>query len=148
MSDRQIVITESDARRLRGLLAARATSDHDQEHLVELSAELERAIVFRREEVPADVVTMNARVEVLDVLSGSRRELELVFPAESDVASHRISVLAPLGTALLGYREGDEFDWVMPGGRQRLRVERVTQSSSTQASRACAVTEPSALGAA
>src|SRR5687768_11778141 len=115
MRDRHIVIADSDARRLRNLLAARALSAHDQAHLEELRAELERALVLAPEKVPADVVTMNAQVEVLDMSSGSRRQVVLVFPTEADVASQRISVLAPLGTALLGYREGDEFEWVMPG---------------------------------
>jgi regulator of nucleoside diphosphate kinase len=123
--DRSIFITESDARRLRGLLAARARSNHDQEHLHELGLELERAHILRTSEVPADAVTVNTRVRVLDLTSGEQRELMLVFPEDADLAAQRISVLAPLGTALLGYREGDEVDWVMPGGLRRLRVERV-----------------------
>ena len=81
----------------------------------------------------------------IEVESGARRELLLVLPRDANVASQRISVLAPLGTALLGYREGDEFEWVMPGGRQRLRVERVKQFSSTGVS---SIAEPFALGAA
>jgi regulator of nucleoside diphosphate kinase len=139
MRDRPIVITEPDARRLRGLLAARAASDHDQEHLQELRAELERALVLEPDQVPANVVTMNARVEVLDLTSGERRELILVSPADADVAARRISVLAPLGTALLGYREGDELEWVMPGGRRQLRVGRVVQPSRNEVARPAAL---------
>lgn len=79
--------------------------------------------------MPADVITLHTRVQVLDLASGERTEYVLVLPADSDIARRRISVLAPLGTALLGYREGDELEWLMPGGLRRLRVERVAQDS-------------------
>jgi regulator of nucleoside diphosphate kinase len=125
--ERHIVITESDAASLRGLLAARASAERDQGHLEDLGAELERALVAERKEVPRDVVTMNTRVHLLDLRSFERRELLLVFPWESDASAGRISVLAPLGTALLGYREGDEVEWMMPGGLRRLRIEKVCQ---------------------
>ena len=68
---------------------------------------------------------MCTRVHVLDLVSWERRELVLVLPRESDAVAGRISVLAPLGTALLGFREGDEVEWLMPGGLRRLRIEDV-----------------------
>jgi regulator of nucleoside diphosphate kinase len=126
-------VTETDARRIRGLLAARAASDRDQAHLDGLRVELERALVLDPAAVPRDVITMNSRVLVHDLTSGARREMVLVLPGEADVAAQRISVLAPLGTALLGYREGDEVEWLMPGGLRRLRVERVTQQEERAA---------------
>lgn len=129
MRDRPIVIADATARMLRGLLAARTTARHDQEHLQELGAELDLALVLAPGEMPTNVVTMHALVRVLDLQSGERQELVLVSPAEANVKSRRISVLAPLGTALLGYREGDEVEWLMPGGLRRLRIERVIQAS-------------------
>lgn len=127
MRKHPIVIPKPDALKLRALLAARASSERDQGHLEELRAELERALVLESDQVPGDVITMHTRVRVLDLESGERRELVLVFPAEADVGARRISVLAPLATALLGYREGDEVEWLMPGGLRRLRVEQVFQ---------------------
>ncbi len=132
MRDRQIVIPKSDAARLRDLLAARARTEHDQGHLHELAAELERALIAEPGEAPEDVITMHTRVQVLDLVSGERRELVLVFPHEADLSAGRISVLAPLGTALLGNREGDEVEWLMPGGLRRLRVERVRRSAESE----------------
>jgi regulator of nucleoside diphosphate kinase len=123
--DRPIVITKSDAAKLRELLAARARAEHDQDHLHELAAELERALIAEPGEAAKDVITMHTRVQVLDLKSGERRELVLVFPREADLSAGRISVLAPLGTALLGNREGDEVEWEMPGGLRQLRIERV-----------------------
>jgi len=129
MRNRQVVVTERDAARLRALLSSYARSGRDDEHLDELALEVERAVVLEPEQVPPNVVTMHARVRVLDVDSGERRDLELVYPAESDIAANRVSVLAPLGTALLGYREGDEVEWQMPGGLRRLRIESVAQEA-------------------
>lgn len=125
MRERPIVITQTDAARLRELLATRARAARDQEHLEELADELERARIADPNEVPADVITIHARIQALDLVSGERRELTLVLPRESDARPGRISVLAPLGTALLGYRAGDEVEWQMPGGLRRLRIERV-----------------------
>jgi len=127
MRNRAIVVTQMDARMLRALLAGRACTGRDREHLEELSFELERALVLDPVDVPASVITMQTRVRVLDLNSGERREFVLVYPADADVGANRISVLAPLGTAVLGYQEGDEVDWVMPGGQRRLRIEQVIQ---------------------
>jgi regulator of nucleoside diphosphate kinase len=124
MRDRPIVITESDARVLRSLLATRV-EDRDQEHIEELRAELERAQVVASNEAPEDVVTLHRAIEVLDLGSGEQQKVILVSPAKANVRAHCISVLAPLGTALLGNRVGDEVEWLMPGGLRRLRVERV-----------------------
>ena len=129
MRDRQIVITKPDAASLRRLLSARALTERDRGHLDELGAELERAFIAEKDEVPPDVVTLYTRVHVLDLKSWERRELVLVFPWESNPTEGRISVLAPLGTALLGYREGNEVEWLMPGGLRRLRIETVRQPS-------------------
>ena len=126
---RSIVVAEADARRIRGLLTARRESSlHDEAHLHELESELERAVLVARDEVPVEVVTMDSVVSVLDLHSGERREYTLVYPAEANLVAGRISVLAPLGTALLGYREGDELEWLMPGGLRWLRIEKVRSS--------------------
>jgi len=126
-----IVVAESDARLLRGLLAVHGEgSVRDDEHLHQLAMELERAAVLDSADVPSDVITLQSRVEVLDLVTGQRDQYRLVLPSDAKVASNRISVLAPLGTALLGYREGDEVSWRMPGGVRRLLVERVRQPSA------------------
>jgi regulator of nucleoside diphosphate kinase len=130
LRNQPIVISELEAGRLRGLLAARTGAARDQRHLQDLLEELERAQVLEAGEIPSDVITMRTRVRVRDLMSGDRHELELVFPEQADVGAQRISVLAPLGTALLGYRQGNEIEWVMPGGLRRLRIERVTQPAA------------------
>lgn len=130
MRDHPIVITESDAVRLRGLLSARAGGARHESRHHDLAAELDRALIAGPSDALDDVVTMHARVQVLDRVSGKRRELELVYPHEADSSAGRISVLAPLGTALLGCREGDDVEWLMPGGLTQLRIERVRRASA------------------
>ena len=91
-----------------------------------LADELDRADVLPRAAVRDDVVTMHACVRYLDETTGERRDVTLVYPDETDVANGRISVLAPVGSALLGLSEGDAIDWEFPDGRRRrLRVEAV-----------------------
>jgi regulator of nucleoside diphosphate kinase len=88
-----------------------------------LGEELERATVLPPERMPADVVTMNSTVHCIDELSGEHHQLTLSYPRDADVASHRVSVLAPVGSALLGLSVGSVIDWQAPGGRAlRVRV--------------------------
>jgi regulator of nucleoside diphosphate kinase len=119
MREYPIIVSDVDVYRLRGLLGAGSE---------ELHAELEQAIVMPVGELPRSVVTMGAKVQVRDLRTGRVEGFELVYPREADAAAHRISVLAPLGTALLGYSEGETVEWRMPGGMRSLRIERVMQA--------------------
>jgi regulator of nucleoside diphosphate kinase len=126
VKDNPIVITEFDHRRLEGLLTLlRQRSDHDAPYLEELEEELERAEVVAPRQVPANVVTMNSEVLLSDLDSGEQLDVTLVFPGAAEAKSARISVLAPIGLALLGCRESEELSWQTPSRVRRLRVERV-----------------------
>jgi len=90
-----------------------------------LREELERAELVEPGEVPDDVITMNstALVKVVDGQSEHEHELTLVYPRDADGGSDKVSILAPVGSALLGLRAGSSIDWPMPGGRSaRLHV--------------------------
>lgn len=113
-----ITVSTEDRERLRRLLEQHAASDLTEK----LEGELDRARVVPWDEVPPDVVTMNSELEYEDVASGQRRRLRLVYPADADTGAGRVSVLAPLGCALLGLHVSQEIDWRMPGGLRRLRV--------------------------
>ncbi len=89
--------------------------------------ELGRAIVVSADEVPDDVVRMNSRVTYLDQSSGLQREVELCFPEEADLKSGKISVISPVGIALIGLKAGQEIDWPFPNGESRkLKVVKVS----------------------
>lgn len=126
MDTRTIYITEFDMERLRTLLDdAKRLDRHGNEYLDSLELELSRAQVVAPAAVPADVVTMNSRVHLQDLDTQEEMIMTLVFPGDADIAQDKISVLAPIGTAILGYRVGDVFTWNVPDGVRRLQVEEV-----------------------
>ncbi len=93
-----------------------------------LGDELGRAIVVPTDQVPTNVVTMGSRVIYMDESNGAKREIQLSFPEEADINYGKISVLSPVGTALLGLREGQVIDWPFPNGKlRRLKVVTVVQ---------------------
>jgi regulator of nucleoside diphosphate kinase len=92
-----------------------------------LRSELARANVLDPAEMPGDIVTVNSTAQVTDEANGEIRELTLVYPREADGASNKVSVLAPVGMAMLGLRVGQVIDWKVPGGRElRLRITAIT----------------------
>jgi regulator of nucleoside diphosphate kinase len=126
MPERDIFVTEDDAHKLRTLLVGvRERSVRDREHLRQLDDELDRARLVPASEIPADVVTMNSELALRDLDTGEEMVFRVVFPSEANADQQRISVLAPLGTAVLGYRAGDAIEWVVPGRTRRLRIESV-----------------------
>lgn len=119
-----IVVSTRDMARLEALLDSPALSRHPA--AVALAQELERAQVLPPEEIPEGIVTMHSRVDCEDELHDEKHSLTLVYPHEADFDKGRVSVLAPVGSALLGLSVGQTIDWTAPGGRQlRLRVTAV-----------------------
>ena len=107
------------------IAAAGKLSARGRAELSALERELARAEIVASEDIPTNVVTMNSRAELLDLETGERMEFTLVFPIDANIEADRISVLAPLGTAMLCYRVGDEFKWKVPYGERRLKVNAV-----------------------
>jgi regulator of nucleoside diphosphate kinase len=123
---RPIHITSQDKVRLEDVLADVAASD-PRKHgdLNALLEELKRAVIVDPKEVPSDLITMNSRADLLDLESGETLSFTLVFPADANVEEGKISVLAPIGAGMLGYRVDDEFEWKVPAGVRRMRVTQV-----------------------
>ncbi|HZS17405.1 MAG TPA: nucleoside diphosphate kinase regulator [Candidatus Udaeobacter sp.] len=120
---RPIHITSHDKQLLENQLAqVQATRSKPRADLEALAAELERAVVVDPRAVPGDVITMNSRAELLDLDSGETATFALVFPLHANIDDGKISVLAPIGTGMLGHRVGDEFEWKVPSGVRRMRV--------------------------
>jgi len=124
MKKKTLIVTDIDRHRLQATVeAARMDPRLRPDYPTALEAELGKARIVPAGKVPPDVVTMNSVVRLCDVDSGEVEDYELVFPAHADVSANRISVLAPVGTAILGYRVGDVIEWRVPAGLRRLRVE-------------------------
>jgi regulator of nucleoside diphosphate kinase len=126
MAERDIFITEFDMRRLGELLqVALAFGKPERNYLKELNAELNRAQIVKPQEIPPDVVTMNSEVRLRESASGKEATYKLVFPAGANAEKRHISILAPLGTALLGYRRGDTLEWTGPEGTKHAEIVEV-----------------------
>lgn len=110
-----IHVSERDLERLRALVDQYA-GGRDAAAAEQLDAELDRAVVLPADGVPPDLVTMHARVRFEDE-TGKQRDVRLVYPWEADPSQGRISVLAPVGAALLGLSVGQTIDWPLPSGR-------------------------------
>lgn len=85
-----------------------------------LEGETDRANVVEPARVPPKVITMNTRAEILDLQTGERRVVTLVYPEDEDASAGRVSILSPLGAALIGVFEGFSIDYPTPGGRERI----------------------------
>jgi regulator of nucleoside diphosphate kinase len=121
-----IYISRSDAEQIRDLLRdAENTGYRGSHYIQELKAELQRAEIVSQNDLVPDIITMNSMAELVDIDTGEHMNLTLVFPDQADVGSGKISVLAPIGAAMLGYQTGDIFEWDTPGGKRTLRVEKV-----------------------
>jgi regulator of nucleoside diphosphate kinase len=125
-SSRNIYITQYDFQRLRSLInEASHTEYRGSDYIESLEKELEAATIVAPKEVPPDVITMNTRVKVLDLDSRDEWEYTLVFPEDADLEKDKISVLAPIGTAMLGYRVGDTIECKVPAGLLKLQVKEI-----------------------
>ncbi|GJQ48958.1 regulator of nucleoside diphosphate kinase [Candidatus Kuenenia stuttgartiensis] len=123
---RKLHITEFDKSRLEELIAvAEEFGGQDRKDLASLAEELERAEVVSSKDVPADVVTMNSKVVLRDLSTSEKMTYVLVFPKDANIAAGAISVLAPVGTAILGYAKGDVVEWSVPSGVRRIRIDDV-----------------------
>ena len=118
-----IVISAADHERLAAI--AEPAARRDLEAAEALLAELDRADVVADDAVPADVVRMGSTV-TFRADGGAAQTVTLVYPQEADIDAMRISVLTPVGAALVGMKRGEAIDWTDPLGRRRsLKVENV-----------------------
>jgi regulator of nucleoside diphosphate kinase len=126
MLRRKIIMTAVDHRRLNELLASEtARVVGPSAWLAGLKTELDRAETVSPDDVPANVVTMDSTVMLRDVDTDEVEVYTLVYPDRADIANNQLSVLAPVGTAILGYQIGDEVRWRVPAGWRRLRIEQI-----------------------
>lgn len=123
--EKKLVLLDTDVSRLIQL--CKTYGNH--QYCRTLTEEIGKAEIIDHLELPKDVVTMHSEVEIYDIEDRESFRYVLVYPWEADADSHKISILAPIGTAIIGYKEGDEIVWKVPGGTRRLRITAVIQPS-------------------
>ena len=126
MEKRTICINAFDRKRLIKLIEDSSNYNNpDKIHLKELEKELNRGKIVEPKDIPKDVITMNSMVHFKDLDSGEEMTYTLVFPDMADISNNKISILAPIGTALIGYRVGDIIKLEVPAGLRKLKVEEI-----------------------
>lgn len=121
---RQIYITENDRLRLKKLISnALLEGLQSDKSFGELNCEIEKAKIVEIEDLPKDIITMNSKI--LIVMNGNEEEVTLVYPQDADLIEDKISILSPIGTAILGYREGDTIEWAVPSGSIEIHIQKI-----------------------
>jgi len=123
---RTIYITNSDIKRLQELIkTAREFHTEDEIYLKELEKELNRSKVVDPKKIPKDIITINSKVSIEDLDTNKKEIYWLVLPVDADPDRNKISILTPIGTALLGYKTGDIIEWNVPGGIRKLKIKKL-----------------------
>jgi regulator of nucleoside diphosphate kinase len=119
----EIYITEIDKDRLKKLITNELWNGGEAGSVRDLVRELDRANIVGQKQIPRNVVTMNSRA--LLSLNEDEIEVSLVYPGEADSKKQKLSVFSPIGTAILGYGEGDRIEWEVPSGQARIHIRKV-----------------------
>jgi regulator of nucleoside diphosphate kinase len=132
MNSNRIVVSAGDLERLRRLIgASRRFSGRDAEHIDALEHEIDRAVV-KHGKMPDKVITLGSSVRMKDLDSGRELFYQIVLPKHANADEGRISVLAPIGTALLGYKVGSVVEWKVPSGLRRFKVIAVQPQTDSE----------------
>jgi regulator of nucleoside diphosphate kinase len=125
VAKKRIYITENDKKKLEKLIQeARHQNLYNEEYIKSLITEIEIAKVVKSKSIPKDVITMNSQVRLISP-DGEEEDYTLVFPNEADVMNNKISILAPVGTAMIGYKVGDVIEWPVPEGIVKFVVKEI-----------------------
>ena len=120
------IITKTQHAIIKGLIAYLPDRLKTAE-IGELNNELKNARVVNDNEIASDVIQLNSYFEIEDLNTKRQLKLTLTLPGHANVAEKRISILSPLGVALIGFREGATVEWTLPGGRKRFKILKVEQ---------------------
>lgn len=106
----------NDAKQSRSLQASEAGN---------LLKELKSAKIVEPSEIPANIVTMNSIVKVSFLNTNKTVQFQIAYPQEANLKEHKISILSPIATALIGYKIGDEIEWIVPAGLTKIKIEEI-----------------------
>lgn len=119
-----VVVTEEDYSMLRPFMERMP----DRESEMSLAHELKRAVIVKKDAFPPHAIRLNSKVSVQDLDTGKVHEFIIVMPEHANIKEHKISVLTPMGTALIGFRKAEEVHWKVPAGMKRFKILDVVNS--------------------
>ena len=122
----QVIITKQDFNKIhRSITDAKAKNSIKKDEAEKLLAELKAAKIVEQDQIESDVVTMNSIVKIHFRNNKTSMEFQLVYPAEADLKQKKISIFSSVAAALIGYRVGDEIDWLIPSGMTKIVIDEV-----------------------
>lgn len=119
METKSLSLSKSDFKLLKEHLEKSNMSAYNKE---KLQAELKAATIYAADELPSDVVCLKSEARIANVKTGKEFSFKLVMPEEANIKVQKVSVFAPIGIALFGYRTGDSINWEMPDGIQEFKI--------------------------
>lgn len=123
---KSITISTLDYERINKIISkGKSLKTVSEKETSALSAELEKANVVEPHEIPNNVVTMNSKVKITFLKTGKQVELKLVYPNKADSNKNRISIFSPIAAGLIGYKEGDTIEWMVPSGPTSIRIDKI-----------------------
>jgi regulator of nucleoside diphosphate kinase len=123
---KEIFITAPDKQKLEKLIMeASAYETYKKDNIKKLEEELLKATVLQQEKIPDNVVTMNSQVVLENLETGETESYTLVYPQDADVMNNKISIMAPVGTAILGSQVGDIIEWPVPAGTIKFKILKI-----------------------
>lgn len=125
MQENEPCITKQDRDRLKACISKASARSRDGAHLKALSGLLARLKVVEQKAIGGDIVTMNSRVKIMDIDTKETLSVTLVYPEDADMELGRMSVLSPIGTAILGYRRGEVIEWAGPRRLRRILIKEI-----------------------
>jgi regulator of nucleoside diphosphate kinase len=119
----KLVLTNDDYKLLVSYLnGSRSRTPFDRKNAEELEAELKKAKLVDKSDFPDDVVRINSTVRIKTDDKDEIMELKLVTPDKADIKGKKISIMAPIGTALIGFRKGQQVKWKVPAGKKTFTI--------------------------
>ncbi|SHH05775.1 GreA/GreB family elongation factor [Flavobacterium johnsoniae] len=120
--------SKTDYQFLRELILKSKNSTNTKE-ANQLSQELDRAVISKESDLGNTVIRINSLVTIEDVKANKQMKIQIVLPSSADVKQSKISILAPLSVAIIGFKENDEVDWELPAGIKTLKIVAVDNSA-------------------
>ncbi len=122
----KIIITSLDYNRIKNCISdAKQLKSINATEATKLMQELSAAKIVDPEAVPANVVTMNSIVKLSFLTNNKQLEFQIVYPNQANFKENKISILSPIVTALIGYKTGDEIEWMVPAGVTRVKIDEI-----------------------
>lgn len=121
------IIKKSDEKDLLALMERIPANERTKE-LGLLQAELRRAKIVTDAKISDQVIQMNSEVAITDIASGKKLTFTLTYPKDANLSLQKLSILSPLGVALLGFQEGQIIEWNLPAGMRKFKIDEVSQA--------------------